>query len=101
MRIHMIRTGGFTGIPVEISVDEQELEPQEAQELHEALEEAHFFELPTRLPDYSGGADTFTYTLTVVDEDQTHTVVCPESALPEALDGMVQKLVRWARLGRG
>jgi hypothetical protein len=97
MRISVIRTGGFTGIPVEISVDESELELDEAVEMHAAIEESRFFSLPTRLPDHSGGADQFSYTITVQDEQNVHTVIASESALPEPLDGFIQRLVRRAR----
>jgi hypothetical protein len=97
MRIIIVRSGGFTGIPVEITVDENELQPNEADQLHSAVQESHFFSLPTRLPDHSGGADTFNYTITVEDLARTHTIVGPESALPPPLDELVQKFMRRRR----
>jgi hypothetical protein len=97
MRIIIIRSGGFTGIPVEVSIDEKDLPEQEADEIHTAVRESQFFALPTKLPDHSGGADKFNYTITVEDVGRAHTVVGSESALPEALKKLVQSHMRKGR----
>jgi hypothetical protein len=97
MRIQVVRSGGFTGMPVECAFDENDLEPEEAQQLRDAVQESQFFALPTRLPDHSGGADQFNYTVTVEEKGRNHTVIGTESALPGELDKIVQKLIRKSR----
>ncbi|HSV86311.1 MAG TPA: protealysin inhibitor emfourin [Levilinea sp.] len=97
MRISVTRSGGFTGIPIQFSFDEQDLDPQETQELLAALQESRFFNLPTHLSAQPGSPDTFSYTITVETSDQLHTVFCHESALPDSLDAIVRKLARRAR----
>jgi hypothetical protein len=97
MRINIIRSGGFTGIPVEVTLDEKDLPAQEADEIQTAVRESQFFALPTKLPDHSGGADNFNYTITVEDVGRAHTVVGSESALPEALKKLVQSHMRKGR----
>lgn len=97
MRISVTRSGGFTGIPIQFSFDEQDLDPQELQELLTAIQTTRFFTLPTHLSAVSGSADTFTYSITIETNDQHHTLFSPESALPEPLGAVLHKLVRKAR----
>jgi hypothetical protein len=55
MRITLVRSGGFTGMPVEVSLDEKDLPSDEMDEIDRAVRESGFFSLPTKLPDHSGG----------------------------------------------
>jgi hypothetical protein len=97
MRIQIVRSGGFTGMPIEVSINENDLQPDEVNQLHSAVQESQFFTLPTKLPDHSGGADSFNYTITVEERGKTHTIVGTESALPPSLAKLVQKYIRKAR----
>jgi hypothetical protein len=101
MRITLVRSGGITGMPVEVSIDEKDLPSDEMDEIDRAVHESGFFSLPTKLPDHSGGADQFNYTITVEDIGRAHTVVGTESALPHPLGEIVQKLIQRSRGQQG
>lgn len=100
MRIEFVRTGGFAGLRMATTIDIDSLPPEDAQEIQDALEEAHFFSLPPELNDVSRGVDRFQYEITVDDGDQKHTVQGGETALPEHLQPLVQKLEWLARTHR-
>ena len=100
MRIEFVRTGGFAGLRMATTIDVDSLPPEEAQEIQDALEEAHFFALPPELHEETRGVDRFQYEITVDDGAQKHTVQTGETALPEHLQPLVQKLEQYARTHR-
>lgn len=79
MRIQLKKEGGFAflpGLSRPVTIDSQDLSPEDAKELETLVNQANFFQLP-EVADQppSGAADFFRYTLTVEDGGQTHTVV--------------------------
>lgn len=102
MRIEFVRTGGFAGLRMATTIDIDSLPPEEAQEIQDALEEAHFFNLPPELNDIdiNRGVDRFQYEITVEDGGQKHTIQAGETALPEHLQPLVKKLEWLARTHR-
>ena len=75
MQIDFERSGGFTGIPLTVSVDTDSLAANEAYELKELVTVANFFKLPARTAAASSGAaDQFSYRLTVNANGQKHTL---------------------------
>jgi hypothetical protein len=100
MRIHFVRTGGFTGMRLASTIDSDALPEEEVQELREELDNAHFFELPSQLSGGPGGADRFQYEITVEDGRKTHKIEAGEAALPESAQPLVQHLERLARTRR-
>lgn len=100
MRIEFVRTGGFAGLRMATTIDIDTLPPEEAQELQDALEEAHFFNQPPELLEESRGVDRFQYEITVDDGNRQYTIQAGDSSLPEHLQPLVQKLEWLARTHR-
>jgi hypothetical protein len=101
MRIHFERTGGFVGMRITATVDTESLSPEEARDLHEMVDTAGFFDLPTAITTPTPGADRFHYKLTVETEGRRHTVDVAEAAVPKALQPLLQQLTAFARSSRG
>lgn len=98
MQIQFERSGGFGGLRLATTVETSTLPEEEAQAVEQELQAANFFDLPAQIP--STGADQFQYLLTVRAGDSEHTVEVGESALPEELRPLVQRLSRLARRAR-
>ncbi len=90
MRISLERTGGFAGISKRVTVDTNNLAPEEAKQLPCLLETADFFNLPATITTPSKERDRFQYTLTVEDSDRQHTVTVSEAALPATLRSLIE-----------
>jgi len=100
MKIHFERRGGFTGIPLRAVIDSEELEPGEAGRLRIHVESCGFFDLPEKLAGPAHSADRFEYRVTIEDARRAHTVEVGGGEIPAGLDGLLQHLVRLARLSR-
>lgn len=97
MRIEFERSGGFAGMRLSGRVDTSELSAEQAHSLAEAVDAAHFWDLPGEIPGDRTGADRFQYVVTVEAADRRHTVRVGESAMPEALDVLVEAVTRLVR----
>lgn len=94
MEIRISRSGGFAGLEEELAhVDTTELDPQQAAALHQQLDEADFFGLPSELPAANVGADQFTYSITVSGDQGHHTVSYQADGAGAALAGPVGGIV--------
>lgn len=91
MRIEFKRTGGFAGRRLSVSLDEPVPD-----ELRRAIDEAHFFSLPPRLPSPPNYRDPMTYSITASDGEKTHTVTAGDGGIPEALQPLIDYLSRVA-----
>jgi len=100
MRINFERTGGFMGMRLAVEVQTERLTSTEAEELETLVESARFFDLPAILKPQTGSADRFQYKLTVERGDQFHTVETSESAAPENLQPLIERLTYVARSQR-
>jgi hypothetical protein len=96
MRIEFQRSGGFAGLRLSTTVDTDKLPADEADGLKRMVDAADFFLLPATLKE-SRGADQFTYRLTVEARDRRHTVEVSESAVPDSLRPLIQRLATLAR----
>jgi hypothetical protein len=96
MRIEFQRSGGFAGLRLATTVDTDKLPADEADELKRLVDAADFFHLPATLK-ATRGADQFTYRLTVEAGDRQHTLEVSESAAPESLRPLLQRLAALAR----
>ena len=56
------------------------------------LEDAHFFDLPARLPVTPGSADYQSYKITVADAGRVHTVVASDPVHDPALQALITRL---------
>lgn len=97
MRILFERSGGFAGMRLTASMDTGSLPDEEAQELEDLVNAAGFFDLPAQIAGQSSGADQFRYKLTVEDGGRRHTVEVGETAVPDPLRPLLQRLTAAAR----
>jgi len=101
MKISYRRTGGFAGMVMSFDFDSDSLPPEEADELVNLFNAADFFQLPTKIPSDTAVADQFQYTITVETENQRHTVEIGDTAVPENLQPLLNKLRTLSRTSRG
>ena len=90
MQVTLVRTGGYTGIPLTVSVNAANLAADDANDLRQLIETTNFFHL-SDVADTSVQPDRYEYEITVESGDRTHTVNLSETAVPEAL----QLLIKW------
>ncbi len=97
MKIQYERSGGFAGMSVKVNVDTDSLPPETTQSFYQALASARFFELPEKPTAPASSADQFIHRLIIDDENRHHEVELPDSAVPDALQPVLRKLVLMAR----
>jgi hypothetical protein len=96
MRIIFTTSGGFVSIPglsAPLTIDVTSLPDGEQAELRQLVERTGFFQLPPRRPRPSA-ADARTYTITIEEENRTHTVTLTDPLPPGDLRVLVDRL-RW------
>jgi hypothetical protein len=96
MQITLERSGGFTGIPLTITVDTATLSPDQVTQLRHFVETADFFHMPAA-PSIPAQPDRFEYEVTVQEGDRTHTVTFGEVAVPEPLRPLLNWLMETAQ----
>ena len=97
MKIHLTRQGGFSGIPMEFSLDTDQLSPAESRALLDLVESAGFFSLPDKILPAHPGADRFQYVISIENAGSSHTVEIAESSLSPSLQDLIQHVTRRGR----
>ena len=103
MILRMERSGGFTGIPLRAAIDTDQLSSEDSRNLVHLVEVSGFFHLPPAITSPAGGAggtggaDRFSYRLTVEDAGRSHTVEVSEGAAPDHLQALIRQLTVMAR----
>lgn len=92
LRAHLERSGGFAGLRASADVNSESLSSDETQHLRQLVDAAEFFKLPETIRAKNPGADRFQYKITIEDDQQTHTVVVDEAAMPTELRPLIQWL---------
>jgi hypothetical protein len=90
------RSGGFMGRKVTIHLNLDELPARQSRTLLRLLREADFFNLPEDLISQSL-PDAFTYTITVEEETQSHTIHLSDTTATETLRPLLDDLSELAR----
>jgi len=96
MQITVERSGGFTGMPLTLSIDTAHLAPEQATHLRHLVEAADFFHLPATVS-VPAQPDRFEYEVTVREGDRKHTVTVGEAAMPERLKPLLAWVIEAAR----
>ena len=100
MKIDFLRTGGQGPISRRsASIDVSALPDAEASKAQQLVASARFFDLPEKL-DSSPMPDSFTYTITVEQDGDSHTVEVNQSALSPELQELVGWLMTKAKPGQ-
>jgi hypothetical protein len=97
MRIQFQRSGGFTGMRVEATIDTASLDPAKAEKVHMLVNSAGFFDLPERLHTSLKGVDELQYVITAEEEGRRHTVYTSDGAAPASLRPLLRELTLLAR----
>lgn len=95
MQISLQRSGGFTGIPLTITVDTATLSPAQATQVRHWVEAADFFCLSSS--SMPAQPDRFEYEVTVREGDRAHTITVGDAAIPEPLRPLLSWLLEAAR----
>jgi hypothetical protein len=101
MRIDYERTGGFAGIRLAATIDTATLPADQSATLQNLIDEAHFFDLPAKIPSPPNVADQFNYRVTIEAAGKRHTVEAGEASASPALQALQQQLTLLARSARG
>lgn len=96
MRIIFNRSGGIMGLKSSLTIDLDELPPDQAVTLRRLLDESHFFTLPEN-PPTRPIPDGFQYTITVETDKLNHTIHTSDTTAPEGLRPLLQELSQMAR----
>lgn len=96
MQITLQRSGGFTGIPLTLTVVTTTLSPDKATQLRHLVEAADFFHVSSP-PSMPAQPDRFEYVVTVQEGDRTHTITFGEPAMPESLKPLLNWLMENAQ----
>jgi len=99
MKIKLERSGGITGMTSNFSADTDLFSPSEADQIHQLINDARFFELPEEsAPPPKGAADYFEYVITVEKEGrQAHTIKTTDITMPPKLKPVINFLTNKQR----
>ncbi|HEY9613052.1 protealysin inhibitor emfourin [Allocoleopsis sp.] len=97
MRMTFERTGGFAGMTITKVVDTTTLPAEDSNQLRRLVDAADFFHLPATIITKSRQPDRFQYHLTIQEDNQQHTVVVSEQAVPSSLRLLIEWLMAAAR----
>ncbi len=104
MRITFKGGGGFAAVPglaAPVTIDVQDLPPEDQAAIRELVKQSAFFTLPPRISAAgAGAADLRTYTITIDDGDRAHTVTLTDPVPAGHLGALVNRLSRHAAAAR-
>lgn len=95
-KIHFQRTGGMLGREVDADIDLNEIPEDASQELMRLISETNFFKIPQNMI-AQAVPDEYEYTVTVEAGNTNHTIQTTDSAAPESLRALLEKLSTLAR----
>jgi hypothetical protein len=96
MKISILRSGGFTGIPRRFEVSSADLTPEEQQELSGLIRSADFWNQQNQVDSTQPG-DRFRYTVTIDEAGASKSVVLDEAGMTAHLMALVQRVTALAR----
>jgi hypothetical protein len=103
MRVRFNTDGGFVYLPARsepVTIDTDELPPEEANELERLIEAAGFFDLPETAAPPRGAADYLQYTISVTAPEHSHTVRLTDPIEDPDIQALVEYLEAKARESR-
>ena len=99
MRVEFKRSGGFTGMHINTTIDTETLSSEQAKELESLIVAASFFELPAKTNIPPKNADRFIYRISIESEGKKHTVETDDEIAPDSLRPLLRRLTVLARSG--
>jgi hypothetical protein len=95
MRVVFRVSGGIAALPGLAApriIDVDRLEPDQRAAVERLVQDAHFFDLPRRLPAPQGSADCQSYEIAIEDGPRQHTVVVSDPVEQPAVQALVAQL---------
>ncbi len=99
MRVEFERSGGFTGMHINTTIDTETLPSAQAKELESLIATASFFELPAKTSIPPKNADRFIYMISIESEGRKHTIETSDEIAPDSLRPLLRRLTVLARSG--
>ena len=99
MRVRFQVSGGIAALPGLAAprvIDVDALDPAERASIERLVHDAHFFNLPPRLPAPKGSADCQSYQIDIEDGPRQHTVVVSDPVTDPAVQALVAQLRKLA-----
>lgn len=100
IHIDFERTGGFTGIPDRVILDDSLLSPDELEEVRQLIERSDFFSLQATDSSEKSMPDQFLYQITVKTTEFSHTLIIYEQEVTTHLRPLIRFLSEKTRRGR-
>jgi hypothetical protein len=98
MKINFERTGGFAAAMHQAkTIDTANLPPDDDRTVRALIDKSDFFDQPSNTAAPKSSADMFQYKLTVEDGDRSHTVALSQTAVPEAMQPLLNWVTQKAR----
>ena len=97
MRITFIRSGGFAGVRLRTTVNEEELSAEAAAQLRQLVDGADCCRLPGKIAADRKQPDRFQYELLLEDGERQNSILVDEEAAPPALQPLLEWLTDVAR----
>jgi len=95
--IRFERSGGFTGMAINKTIDSLQLKKEESDLLRQMIDGSDFFALPDGKARISH-PDRFTYQITIETAKKKHTVQFNQASIPESLKDLIRYLIEKTRL---
>jgi hypothetical protein len=95
--IRFERSGGFTGIGIDKTVDSLQLKKEEAEMLGKMIDSSQFFSLPASEA-LKHQPDRFTYKITIEAAGKRHMVEFSQASVPASLKELIRYLIEKTRL---
>ena len=95
--IRFERSGGFTGIGMDKTIDSLSLEKEEAEMVQKMINSSEFFGLPAK-ENIKPLPDRFTYKLTIELPGKKHQVEFSQASVPVSIEVLVRYLIEKSRL---
>jgi hypothetical protein len=95
MRVHFQVSGGvgsFPGLAAPRTIDLDSLAEEDRHRLKQLIDDARFFDLPSRIPAPHGAADYQTYQITIEDGARRHRVAVSDPVAPAPLQELIDAL---------
>lgn len=93
LELSLRRTGGLAGLAMAASLNTQDLDPEEAERILEALDRVDLDDVQDRPGAAPGAADMFEYELQVRGPGRTQTVRFSERQMPAELAPVIRALM--------
>jgi hypothetical protein len=97
MKIDFVRTGGFAGLRLALTLDTAGLPADEAARIRLLVQESGYFELDGGFPPAAPAPDRFEYRLAIESRTRgRHAVILPESSVTDRMRPLLNKLTALA-----